>query len=421
MTIGMALVLCAPGAGHTADELADAVECRERAGLPNFFAKLKRGGNVRIGYLGGSITAQDGWRPKSRDWFQQKYPGAKVEEINAAIGGTGSDLGVFRLRRDVLDAKPDLLFVEFAVNDGGAPVEQIHRCMEGIVRQTWNALPETDTCFVYTVHESMLRDLQAGKFPRSASAMETVAEHYGIPTIHMALEVARLEKEGKLVFKGAKPKTDAERAALGDKILFSPDGVHPYTDAGHQLYLEAVARSMEKLARVGRTGRHSLGEPLRVDNWEGAALVPLNTKLLQGEWTKLGADDPVAKRFSKRLPELWKASRAGASITVRFRGTALAVYDIVGPDCGQVEVSVDGKALGKQARFDAYCTYHRLAKLVVAADLSGGEHTAVIRLLDESPDKAAILSKRNEKIDDPARYAGLNWYAGALLVVGEVR
>ncbi|MCC6353225.1 MAG: SGNH/GDSL hydrolase family protein [Verrucomicrobiae bacterium] len=413
--------LCGGVRGLCADGLVGAAECRERAGLPNFFAKLKKGGEVRIAYLGGSITAQEGWRPKTRDWFQEKFPGAKVEQINAAIGGTGSDLGVFRVRRDVLEARPDLLFVEFAVNDGGAPVEQIHRCMEGIVRQTWRTLPDCDICFVYTVHENMLGELQAGKFPRSASAMEGVADHYGIPSIHMGLEAARLAKEGKLAFKAAKPKTDAEREALGEKILFSPDGVHPYTDSGHGLYLEAVARSMEKIRGVGRVGAHALVKPLREDNWEAAKMLPLEARMLQGGWVQLEGADPIAKRFANRLPQMWKASSSGATMTIRFRGTALAIYDVLGPDCGQVEIILDGKPAGKQARFDSYCTYHRLAKLMVGSDLPEGEHTAEIRLIDEPLDKAAILSKRNEKIDDPARFAGLNWYAGAVLLVGDAR
>jgi lysophospholipase L1-like esterase len=121
------------------------VECHERNSLPNTFASLEAGKTVRIAYLGGSITAQEGWRPKTLKWFRDQFPTAKVEEINAAIGGTGSDLGIFRLKHDVLDHDPDLLFVEFAVNDGGAPPEQIHRCMEGIVRQTWRHNPRPGT------------------------------------------------------------------------------------------------------------------------------------------------------------------------------------------------------------------------------------------------------------------------------------
>jgi hypothetical protein len=125
--------------------LVPAQECRPRNGLPNFFQTAQTPDReVKVAYLGGSITAQNGWRPKTLAHFQKMFPDTKFAEINAAIGGTGSDLGVFRLKKDVLDQKPDLLFVEFAVNDGGAAPEQIFRCMEGIVRQTWAALPECD-------------------------------------------------------------------------------------------------------------------------------------------------------------------------------------------------------------------------------------------------------------------------------------
>ena len=195
-------------------DLVAAQECRPRAGLPNFLAKAKTpGAEVTVGYLGGSITAQNGWRPKTLAHFQQTWPQAKFREINAAIGGTGSDLGVFRLEQDVLSARPDLLFVEFAVNDGGAAPEQIHRCMEGIVRQTWKALPDCDICFVYTLTEALLPAMLNGKFQRSASAMEGIADHYGIPTIHMAIEVAKLAKEGRLIWKGQLPKTEDETKA----------------------------------------------------------------------------------------------------------------------------------------------------------------------------------------------------------------
>ena len=75
--------------------LVPAQECRPRGGWPNFLAKANTpGAEVRIAYFGGSITAQAGWRPKSLAFFQREFPQAKFAEINAAIGGTGSDLGV---------------------------------------------------------------------------------------------------------------------------------------------------------------------------------------------------------------------------------------------------------------------------------------------------------------------------------------
>jgi hypothetical protein len=41
------------------------VEYSPRGGLSNVLSKLERGEAVRVAYLGGSITAQDGWRPKT--------------------------------------------------------------------------------------------------------------------------------------------------------------------------------------------------------------------------------------------------------------------------------------------------------------------------------------------------------------------
>jgi hypothetical protein len=403
--------------------LRNAVECTVRGGLPNFLAKLAAGKDVKIGYLGGSITAQPGWRPKTLNWFREQYPNAKIDEINAAIGGTGSDLGVFRLEHDVLQFKPDLLFVEFAVNDSGAAPERIHQSMEGIVRQTWKADPTTDLCYVYTLTEGMLRDLQGGKYPRAASAMEALADHYGIPSIHMGVEVARLEKEGKVVFKAPEPKTDEEKAALAGKILFSSDGVHPHPDTGHQLYLEAVERSMEKIKGTGNQGAHTLGAPLASDNWENAKMVPLDRAKLSAGWQKLDPEkDGLAKGFGNRVPALWKVNKAGETLSFRFKGTYAAIYDLLGPDCGQVIMKLDDKDPATRPRFDPYCTYPRLATLGIASDLPDEVHTVALELAPDQPDKRAILFDHNKPDFDksPAKYDDIAWYAGALMLIGDV-
>ena len=394
-------------------------ELQARTGLPNFLQKLETGGPVHIAYLGGSITAQEGWRPKTLQWFREQFPSAKLTEINAAIGGTGSDLGVFRLKRDVLDHDPDLLFVEFAVNDSGAAPAQIHRCMEGIVRQTWKHNAKTDICFVYTLAGTMLDTLKEEQLPRSIVAMEQIADHYGIPTINMGLPVARLEKAGKLVFKGDLPKDKSGTA--GEPVVFSPDAVHPYPETGHQIYLEAVVRSFEALRKMGQPQSHSLPEPFVADQWEAATMVPHNRAKLSSGWQRLDpATANLARQFKDRLPELWRASQPGESISFRFRGRTAKIYDLLGPDCGQVIVKIDDRPPEVKARFDAYCTYHRLATLTIADELPDGIHQVEVTVHPEQPDKAKILSQRHQTIDDPKRYDGTNWYAGSLLLVGEL-
>jgi lysophospholipase L1-like esterase len=403
--------------------LSPAQECRPRAGLPNFLEKCKTdGAEIKIAYFGGSITAQNGWRPKTLAHFQKTYPGAKFSEINAAIGGTGSDLGVFRLKQDVLDKKPDLMFVEFAVNDGGATPDQIFRCMEGIVRQTWKALPECDICFVYTITEQLVPPLIDGKFQRSASAMEKIADLYQIPTIHMALEVAKLAKEGKLVWKAPLPKTDDEKKALGDKFVFAPDGVHPHPETGHELYLQAIVRSLGPIGEASKTkGPHTLPAPFIATNYEQAKLLPISEATLSKGIVALDTQtDKFAKNWAARLPALHKGTQPGETIAFKFKGTRCAIYDIIGPDCGQVSVTLDDQAPRVVARFDSYCTYHRLASLMIGSELPDAVHSVKIEIHPEQPDKAKILSQRNEKMDKPERFNGTAIYPGAIMLVGEL-
>lgn len=397
-------------------ELADALELRARDGLPNALRKLAAGGEVRIAYIGGSITAAEGWRPMTTRWLAGRYPQARIVEINAAIGGTGSDLGVFRFRQDVLRHRPDLVFIEFAVNDGGAPVDQIHKCMEGMVRQAWAADPSIDICFVYTLVDGFVPTLAGGKFPRAASAMEQVADHYGIPTIHMGLEVVRLAGEGKLVMKAS----PAEREKLKDKIVFSSDGVHPHAETGHRLYLEAIVRSWEKLIGVGTPGPRALGQPFVAGHYQAAKLVPLSSARMGPGWQQAPADQSPARGFAKFLPQLWMAKEPGTELSFAFKGTYAGIYDLLGPDCGQLQVSVDGGQPKSVLRFDSYCTYHRMGSFVAARDLPDGRHTVTIRVDSTLPDKKAILAKRNEVIDNPKRYEGTTWYAGWIMVIGEL-
>src|SRR5436305_1822958 len=70
--------------------------------LGRVFAKLKAGQDTTIAYFGGSITAAAGYRVKTLKWFRDTYPQTKITEVNAAIGGTGSDLGAFRCNGDVI-------------------------------------------------------------------------------------------------------------------------------------------------------------------------------------------------------------------------------------------------------------------------------------------------------------------------------
>ncbi|EAQ81065.1 GDSL-type esterase/lipase family protein [Blastopirellula marina] len=398
-------------------EAQPAEKVKPRDGLGNVLKKLNAGQPVKIAYLGGSITAANGWRVKSFDWFRKQFPQAKVDEIHAAIGGTGSDLGVFRIQQDALQYKPDLLFVEFAVNDGGAAPEQIWKAMEGIVRQTWTANPETDICFVYTYRTSYEEATRAGLCPRAASAMEMLADHYAIPSINFNLEVVKREGEGTLVFQAAEKPADGV-------LQFSKDGVHPL-DAGHELYAADVAAAVEQMKDLPPVDHaKKLATPFVADNWEAAKMVPLQPSMLKGDWKKLTDADSLQRSFGKRLGQIWEATEPGSELTFKFRGSQAKLYDIVGPNGGQVSITVDGVTRDKLIpRFDSYCTYHRIATLRIAYDLDPqAVHTVTIKVDAEQPDRTPVafrLKDPETELKAP-KYQGTNIWVGQIQLLGDL-
>jgi len=411
-----------------------AIECTPRSGWPNFIAEAIKGNSLKVAYLGGSITAQNGWRTKSLAWLNATYPQSKFSEINASLGGTGSSLGVARLEHDVLKANPDLVFIEFAVNDAAVEPHEIVRSMEGIVRKTWEACPTCDLCFVYTISDKLLPELKTGKLNRSAAAMELVADYYGIPSICLGLEVVRLEEAGKLLMKEPlKQVQKVEGSSLNqtagfaghhdDRLIFSIDGVHPYLDTGHRFYLEAIQRSIPVIQGASvATQTHVLPAPLDAGNYQAIRAVNIEALKMTGSWTKLPSDDELAKHFRLRVDSLWKA-KPGAMISFSFRGANASVYDVIGPGSGSIEVTVDGK-VARRLLFDGYCTDWRLHQVAIARGLDTNHvHEVTLRVLDEvlPKDKILVGKNRTDLEQNPGKYAGLDWYVGAVFLDGDAQ
>ena len=400
-----------------------------REGLPNFRKKVESG-SAAVAYFGGSITEQNGWRILSYEFLRDHYWDATFRRVDAAIGGTGSLLGVFRMDRDVLAGKPDLIFVEFAVNDRNRPSMEIRRSMEGIVRKTRRVLPETDLCFVYTIVEQDLNDLQQGKASRAVRVMEEVADHYGIPSVHMGVRVAELAKQGKLLFRagrenvkivsGSELNLSSDLPVTADgKIPFSADGVHPYENTGHLLYADALKRALPAMLKAGRPGKRPLPPPLCADNDEHTAALTWKNPAVKcrGRVENVDPEGPVGRVFLARMPELRKFS-PGSEVEFRFQGRCALLYGLFGPGCGSLEISVDGGAPRTESFFDSYSTYYRIGAIGLADSLPDGVHTIRIRVTGTPLDKRARLADQTRFDASPEEYRALDGYFGAVFVEG---
>ena len=111
-----------------------------RVRLSNVIKKLQAGEDVTVVYLGGSITQGTSagndlcYARLTNNWLEEKFPDANITYVNAGIGATGSYIGVHRADKDVLSHDPDLIFIDFSVNDTTERTEKIGRasCRERV-------------------------------------------------------------------------------------------------------------------------------------------------------------------------------------------------------------------------------------------------------------------------------------------------
>lgn len=110
--LGFCLLLNVPSAvsahvGHGYDQVP----------LPeSVFGALEAGQPQTVVLYGTSVTIGGQWAQELNTYFDTLYPG-QVTLINSAKSGEHSSWGLEHLQERVLDHKPDLLFLEFAIND----------------------------------------------------------------------------------------------------------------------------------------------------------------------------------------------------------------------------------------------------------------------------------------------------------------
>ncbi|MDE7194602.1 MAG: SGNH/GDSL hydrolase family protein [Oscillospiraceae bacterium] len=116
-----------------------------QARLAAFFKKLQAGEEVTAAFLGGSITQGTSagndlcYARLTANWIQEQFPDATVNYVNAGIGATGSYIGVHRCDTDVLSQNPDIVFVDFSVNDTTERTELNKITYESLMRKLWFA------------------------------------------------------------------------------------------------------------------------------------------------------------------------------------------------------------------------------------------------------------------------------------------
>lgn len=191
-------------------------------------SEIAEGDDLDVVYIGGSITqgtsASPNWVTLVGNVFEEAYP-EKVTNHNVGVGGTTSVWGITRFDKDVLSNDPDVVFIEFAVNDTNLTTTQSKEAMEGMVRQL-NALENPPmVAFVYTTTYS---DANGSVI----AAHQEIADYYNIPSVNLRDYVWN-------TYWGGVAPTDEQVAA------FWTDKTHP-TALGYSVYADCIIANMAK-------------------------------------------------------------------------------------------------------------------------------------------------------------------------------
>lgn len=192
--------------------------------MKKIIEKAKNGENVTIAYIGGSITEGAGASSASKSYAYQTYEyfkdtygqgdGSNVSFVNAGMGGTPSTLGILRYDRDVTEyenIEPDIVFIEFAVNDYQEPTNG--EAYESLVRKVLSSKNSPAVVLMFSVFQSKW-NMQNLYIP--------VGEYYELPMISIKDAVVPELEEGRM--------TDA---------LFFADQYHP-TTYGHTIMANCI-------------------------------------------------------------------------------------------------------------------------------------------------------------------------------------
>jgi len=305
---------------------------------------------VNIVFLGGSITegAHSSEKKYSyfgivSEWLKEQFPEQNVNCHNAGIGGTGSNFGMVRMDKDVLCHKPDMLFVEFAVNDAGMDRRAY---MESIIRKTF-ALDEVPyIVFLYTANK---------QYTTVTSYHEQVAAYYGIPEIDLQTAL-------KVTLDGKDP------VELG---MFK-DNVHPL-DGGFRIYSDTI---ISRLSMDSAFVRPVKKPPMLKE-----------TFLIDAEFTpstKVCHTDGWDERTAHRGYECLLTDKVGENISFEFDGNFFAFESGLHKDSGILDVYIDGELFKSESSYYPNFTSFQCVFKEMSYDLPMGHHKVEMVLREES-------------------------------------
>lgn len=205
--------------------------------MSDVFQKARNGEDITVAYIGGSITegynagTTEFYAKTCTDLLQGYFPDITVTGVNAGISGTPSLLGNLRLERDVLSADPDIVFVEFAVNDGQEA--DYKNAYESLVRTLLTQEKDIAVVLLFTVLDSGYT---------CQEHMSKIGANYDLPMISVHDSVYEEIEAGRMTWQDYS-NDQSHPNAYGHKCITD------FVDNYYQKVLPVVAENVGEVSK----------------------------------------------------------------------------------------------------------------------------------------------------------------------------
>lgn len=348
------------------------------ARLAKVIKKAQDGGEVNISYIGGSITqgssAGDNlcYAYLTTKWFEETFPNATINYNRAGIGATGSYIGVHRVDDDVLSKNPDLVFVEYSVNDTTEATERNKNSYDSLLRKIWNHSTNPAVVCICMTQEN------GTSFQEEHAA---IAKSYDLPVITYKNAILGAINSGMFVW---------------DTI--SDDNIHPNVP-GHDLLSKLITNYlrdvMAKLGSIDTSAESSFSSAATGDIYANAARLnyinstPDEIVGFRGKDTAFG-----------NINGVWRVTSGADG---KFEDDAVIKYTVTARNIGVFY----GMQINGGGKFDVYIDGEKVK--TISGDFAGGwgnyveaaeiasydtasEHVVEIKPVDSDKKTAVIIS-----------------------------
>ncbi|GAB6958491.1 hypothetical protein JCM17042A_20870 [Ruminococcus champanellensis 18P13 = JCM 17042] len=310
--------------GHTTEDMIRraVVNPGNTARLADAMKRAQAGEKITIGTIGGSITqgtaastTDERYANRALQWWAKAFPKAQLDFVNAGIGATDSYIGVHRVDADLLSKKPDVVIVEFSVNDTDAALNL--QTYDSLVRKILQAENHPAVILLFTTQED------------GTSLQDThmqIGSAYNLPMISYKNAVLPEIEAGKFTWKD-----------------ISPDNIHP-NSVGHGIIGELLWSYFNsvyaKLDQIDTSDLTFTATPVTKDLYAKGQL--LDSKTLTPK-TMQGFEQA---EVSNQFPNDW-TTKEGGELTFEVTGSNIGVlyYKTVDGKSGQYCVYVDDRLI----------------------------------------------------------------------------